>query len=67
MAVRKDADSPAFRPTLENIASGQYPISRYLYMYVRNRPEGAMMAFIDWTLCDEGQAIVTEVGYFPSR
>jgi len=67
VAVRKDADSPAFRPTMENIAEGHYPISRYLYMYVRARPEGGMKQFIDWILSDEGQAIVTEVGYFPIR
>jgi phosphate transport system substrate-binding protein len=67
MAIRKDASSPSYKPTMENIASGNYPISRYLYMYVRNRPEGAMKDFIDWTLSDAGQAIVTEVGYFPIR
>ncbi len=67
MAIKKDANSPAYTPKLENIASGNYPISRYLYMYVRNRPEGAIKNFIDWTLSDEGQAIVTEVGYFPIR
>jgi phosphate transport system substrate-binding protein len=67
LAIKKDADSPAYTPKLENIKSGNYPISRYLYMYVRNRPEGAMKNFIDWTLSDEGQAIVTEVGYFPIR
>ncbi len=67
MGIKKDDSSPAYRPTLENIGSGNYPISRYLYMYVRNRPEGSMKAFIDWTLSDQGQAIVSEVGYFPIR
>ncbi len=67
LGVKKDENSPAYTPKLENIATGNYPISRYLYMYVRNRPEGAMKNFIDWTLSDEGQAIVTEVGYFPIR
>ena len=67
LAIKKDDNSPAYTPKLENIASGNYPISRYLYMYVRNRPEGAIKRLIDWTLSDEGQAIVTEVGYFPIR
>jgi phosphate transport system substrate-binding protein len=65
--VKKDASSPPFRPTRENIASGAYPISRYLFMYVRKRPEGAMKQYIDWILGEEGQKIVTEVGYFPIR
>jgi phosphate transport system substrate-binding protein len=63
--VKKDASSPAYAPTQENIKSGLYPISRYLYMYVKNRPTGALKEYIDWTLGNEGQSIVTEVGYFP--
>jgi len=65
--VKKDATSPAYAPTVENIKSGDYPISRYLYMYVRNRPTGALKNYIDWTLSEEGQKIVSEVGYFPIR
>jgi phosphate transport system substrate-binding protein len=65
--VKKDAHAKAYGPTRENIASGDYPISRYLYMYVRNRPTGALKGFIDWLLGDEGQQIVVEVGYFPIR
>lgn len=65
--IRKDATSPAYAPTLENIKSGKYPISRYLYMYVKKRPEGEMKKYIDWILSDEGQSVVAEVGYFPIR
>jgi len=67
LKVKKDASSPGYTPTLENIKSGNYPISRYLYMYVRNRPTGALKNYIDWMLSDEGQKVVTEVGYFPIR
>jgi phosphate transport system substrate-binding protein len=67
LKVKKDASSPAYAPNLENIKSGKYPISRYLYMYVRNRPTGALKNYIDWTLSEEGQKIVSEVGYFPIR
>lgn len=67
LKVKKDASSPGYAPTLETIKSGSYPISRYLYMYVRNRPTGALKSYIDWILSDEGQRIVTEVGYFPIR
>lgn len=54
-------------PNASTIASNQYPISRNLYMYVRNRPSGAIKQFIDWTLSPEGQKIVTEIGYFPIK
>jgi phosphate transport system substrate-binding protein len=53
-------------PTKENIASGKYPITRFLYMYLRNKPTGEIKKFIDWILSD-GQSIATEVGYFPAR
>ena len=52
-------------PNEKNIGSGKYPISRSLFMYLRNRPSGAMKQYIDWILSKEGQKIVTEVGYFP--
>jgi phosphate transport system substrate-binding protein len=65
--VKKDASSPAFPPTLANIKSGDYPVSRFLYLYLRNRPTGTLKSYIDWILGDEGQKIVSEVGYFPIR
>jgi phosphate transport system substrate-binding protein len=54
-------------PSKESIASGKYPITRYLYMYLRSKPTGAMKQYIDWILSPEGQAVVTQVGYFPVR
>ena len=65
--VKKDAGSPAFLPTAETIGKGEYPITRYLYMYLRNRPTGETKKYIDWLLSSEGQMIVTEVGYFPVK
>ena len=38
--VKKDDKSAGILPTAENIAKNQYPITRYLYMYLRNRPTG---------------------------
>ncbi|NTW48552.1 MAG: phosphate ABC transporter substrate-binding protein [Chlorobiales bacterium] len=67
LAVKKDANSPGYEPTEENVKSEKYPISRYLYMYLRNRPTGALKEFIDWTLSAEGQKIVSQVGYFPVK
>jgi phosphate transport system substrate-binding protein len=67
LRVKKDAASMGYAPTLANIKSGEYPISRFLYLYVRNRPAGTMKEYVDWILSDEGQKIVTEVGYFPIR
>lgn len=65
--VKKDAASPGIHPTAETIGNGQYPISRYLYMYLRNKPTGELKKYIDWILSAEGQMVVTEVGYFPYK
>ncbi|MEW6652658.1 MAG: phosphate ABC transporter substrate-binding protein [Bacteroidota bacterium] len=67
IAVKKDANSKAFLPAKKFIGSGEYPISRYLYMYTRKRPEGNIKKFVDWALSEKGQSIVTEVGYFPLK
>jgi phosphate transport system substrate-binding protein len=65
--VKKDANSKAYVPTAESIAKNDYPITRYLYMYLRNRPTGETKKYIDWILGSEGQSIVVEVGYFPVK
>jgi phosphate transport system substrate-binding protein len=66
-AVKKDDKSKAIVPTPETIAKNEYPITRYLYMYMRNRPTGEIKKYVDWVLSPEGQKIITEVGYFPVK
>lgn len=66
-AVKKDDKSPGIVPSLETVRSGQYPISRYLYLYTRVKPAREMKAFIDWATGPEGQSLVTKVGYFPVK
>jgi phosphate transport system substrate-binding protein len=65
--VKKDNGSTAYLPSKESIAKGEYPITRYLFMYLRNKPTGETKKYIDWILSPEGQMVVTEVGYFPVR
>lgn len=65
--VKKHANSPGFEPNTNTVASGEYPITRYLYMYTRSKPSGAIKEYIDWILSPEGQEVVTRVGYFPVR
>lgn len=65
--VKKDEKSQGFLPSLATVRSGEYPISRYLYFYLRAQPKGQTKQFIDWILTPEGQEIVTKVGYFPMK
>ncbi len=64
-AVRRDAQSAAVLPGEATVKDGSYPLSRNLFFYFRKNPSGDMKRFVDWVLSPEGQALVTEVGYFP--
>jgi phosphate transport system substrate-binding protein len=65
--VKKDSQTPGYEPTLENVKSGKYPISRYLYWYLRNKPTGEIKKLVDFVLSEQGQQIVSKVGYFPVK
>jgi len=65
--VQKDTQSQGYTPTAEAVKAGNYPITRYLYLYTRSRPTGDLKQYIDWILSDEGQSVVVDVGYFPVR
>jgi phosphate transport system substrate-binding protein len=67
VAVKRDATSPGVRPDAEHVRDGSYPLARALYFYSRRPPEGEMKAFVEFVISDEGQALVTDVGYFPVR
>jgi phosphate transport system substrate-binding protein len=53
-------------PTIETIASAEYPIARDLYIYVNAKKaeaNPALAAYVDFYLSEEGLASVNEVGY----
>jgi phosphate transport system substrate-binding protein len=59
----------AFEATNENCYSGDYPLSRFLYIYF-NRPQGKatdakIREFFRYIHCKEGQEIVVKDGYIP--
>jgi phosphate transport system substrate-binding protein len=61
-----DAGEGCVEPTVDTIASGEYPIARPLFVYVnaqRAEENPALAAFIDFYLSDEGRAAVSEEGY----
>ncbi len=61
------ADGQAVLPNAENVKSGKYPLSRPLFMYTRGAPTTTAKKFIDFCLSKDGQAIVTQVGYYPIK
>jgi phosphate transport system substrate-binding protein len=66
-AIKRDEATAGVLPSAENVRTGAYPISRGLFFYTRKAPAGAIRAFVDFALSDSGQALVTQVGYFPVR
>ena len=65
-SLEVDGGDGCVAPTPETIASGDYPMSRPLFIYVNAeeaaaRPE--LAAFVDYYLSDEGIAAVTEADY----
>jgi phosphate transport system substrate-binding protein len=55
--------------TLENVAQGKYPLSRFLYVYVNKHPNKPLSPieaeFLKMVLSKEGQQIVEKDGYVP--
>ncbi len=50
---------------MANITSGAYPLIRPLYHYTVGTPAGALKAYLEFVLSDEGQSVVQEAGFFP--
>jgi len=50
-------------PTKETVLSGEYSLSRPLFMYTNGDPKGAVKDFIDFVLSKDGQSIAEDNGY----
>ena len=67
IAVAKDAQSEYVNPTIDNVLSGKYPISRPLFLYTNGEPQGLVKKFIDYDLSKEGQDIVIKTDFVPVK
>lgn len=63
--IAVDSQSGYFAPTLENVTSGRYPISRPLFIYTNGEPMGLVKKFNDFTRSKEGQQIVAQTDFVP--
>ncbi len=63
------AGQPFVEPTYGNATSGEYPLSRYLFVYVNKAPNQPMSPivreFLKYVYSREGQKVVIKDGYFP--
>ncbi|NYT11482.1 MAG: phosphate ABC transporter substrate-binding protein [Methanomassiliicoccales archaeon] len=47
------------------VYSGDYVLSRFLFLYTDGIPSGSVYQWISWILSPEGQAVVEELGFYP--
>ena len=61
--------SDLFEANYDNALSGDYPLARFLLVYVNKKPgepmPAAALEFLKFVLSREGQAIVEKDGYYP--
>lgn len=64
----KDGQPPV-APTAENVYSGDYPLTRFLYLYINKDPDKPldplMREFITFIFSKEGQEVAIKDGYLP--
>lgn len=65
LSLSREPGGEAIAPTVENAASGAYPLARALYLYTVGDPNPTLKHYLDWIASAEGQDIVAEVGYVP--
>lgn len=63
--VKNSENEISYLPSVLNVTSGRYPISRYLYFYIYENPKPEVKKFIDYVLSQVGQNVCEEVGYYP--
>lgn len=69
LALSEADGDEAIAANAENVATGDYPLSRYLYVYVNKKPGEPLppleREFIKLVLSKQGQEIVNKDGYIP--
>jgi phosphate transport system substrate-binding protein len=65
----KGGDGKFYEANYDNSLTGDYPLARFLIVYVNKKPGQALdkltLEFLRFVLSKEGQAIVEKDGYFP--
>lgn len=69
LAIREEGSDFFFHPTFENAMEGNYPLARFLLVYVNKSPTAPMdpltLEFFKYVLSRQGQEVVLNDGYFP--
>jgi phosphate transport system substrate-binding protein len=67
--LTKKEGAPYVAATPDNAVSGEYPLSRYLYVYINKAPNKPLAPlereFIKLVMSQQGQQVVVKDGYIP--
>ncbi|MFA5200000.1 MAG: phosphate ABC transporter substrate-binding protein [Candidatus Omnitrophota bacterium] len=67
ISVAKDDRSEYIYPTIDNVLSGKYPISRPLFFYTNGQPKDLVKKFVDYVLSEKGQETVVKTDFVPVK
>jgi len=67
VCIQSGSSEACVSPSVETASDNSYPIARPLLMYTSGAPAGAVKAYLDWVLSDEGQCVISNKGYAPVR
>ncbi|MDA1075550.1 MAG: phosphate ABC transporter substrate-binding protein PstS family protein [Proteobacteria bacterium] len=69
IAIAAETGSEPIAATAANVVNGDYPLARYLYVYVNKKPNTSLppleLEFLKLVLSKQGQEIVEKDGYIP--
>ena len=65
IGLARTYQDPYVLPSVATVTDLTYPVSRSLYMYTHNQPQGAIKDYIDWVTSAEAQQITIQLGFVP--
>lgn len=69
LALAKSEGTPFLNDSPENVLTGKYPLSRFLYIYINRAPgkplDPLVKEFISFVLSRQGQEVVVKDGFLP--
>src|SRR5262249_27971444 len=69
LPLAKDGKSKAIEPEIKNAYTGEYPLARFLLVYINRKPGADLdplrREFFRYVLSQSGQGDVVAEGYFP--
>lgn len=65
ISIKDYNQSTYAEPTLNNLKNNTYPLSRQLFLYTIQEPQGEIKEFIAWLTNKETQKLVVKYGFYP--